>query len=76
MVPKQPLTDFALKKVLEVSQIEWYQNITNCFPSAPVVLEVSQIEWYQNRTHGGIYQNCVLEVSQIEWYQNASGRDR
>ena len=38
----------AVRSVLEVSQIEWYQNLTRHDMMNWKVLEVSQIEWYQN----------------------------
>ena len=62
---------FFLKiEVLEVSQIEWYQNKQTLNLESRTVLEVSQIEWYQNRVLWHLPEPGVLEVSQIEWYQN------
>ena len=64
-------TDFFLKlEVLEVSQIEWYQNQAAVDGAPTYVLEVSQIEWYQNYGIRRKMMSDVLEVSQIEWYQN------
>ena len=38
----------ANKEVLELSQIEWYQNSSKSIVRKSGVLELSQIEWYQN----------------------------
>ena len=48
MVPKQITINRAIQLVLEVSQIEWYQNRYIPNEIDVIVLEVSQIEWYQN----------------------------
>ena len=70
MVPKLCRARSWTRTVLEVSQIEWYQNVVVHIVVASAVLEVSQIEWYQNKTLYNKNHAAVLEVSQIEWYQN------